>query len=236
MIPMRRCIYIDKTNLFFILLTIVLFASARRLWGQKVSFYAISSCFCCSDGSMQLALTQAIRRYYFFRDPPSTHLVLAWFWTGGEDAPCAMVTDKRAGTNDRALSLWSIYWSWEDYQSKHHTGGHHQAVRPWYLHEPSSPLVLPWASRPSTLKGCVGTLPQGYIRNVPLPRVPRGQSAKSHTQVIQYLGNGTRYPVTTIPDYYETPYVVPTYVSPRSLVESAAYAFSPAWHACWMPK
>jgi len=65
---------------------------------------------------------------------------------------------------------------------------------------------------------CVGTLPQGYIRNTPLPRVPSGQSAKSHTQV------------TTILDYYETPYVVP-YDSPRSLVESAAYAFSPAWHA-----
>ena len=30
--------YIDKTNLFFILLTIVLFASARRSRGQKVSF------------------------------------------------------------------------------------------------------------------------------------------------------------------------------------------------------
>jgi hypothetical protein len=65
---------------------------------------------------------------------------------------------------------------------------------------------------------CVGTLPQGYIRNVPLPRVPRGQSAKSHTQVHR------------IPNYYKTPYVVPTYVSPRSIVESAAYAFSPAWH------
>ncbi len=57
------------------------------------------------------------------------------------------------------------------------------------------------------------------VRNVPLPQVPRGQSAKSRIQV------------TTIPAYYATPYVVPTYVSPRSLVESAAYAFSPAWHA-----
>jgi hypothetical protein len=108
-----------------------------------------------------------------------------------------------------------------NYQSKHHTGGHHQAVRPWYLHKPSSPLVLPRVSRPSTLKGCVGTLPQGYIRNVPLPRVPRGQSATSHIQV----------PTIPIPDYYATPYVVPTYVSPRSLVESAAFVFSPARHA-----
>ena len=65
----------------------------------------------------------------------------------------------------------------------------------------------------------VGTLPQGYIRNVPLPRVPKGQSAKSRTQV------------HTIPGYYATPYVVPTYVSPRSIIESATYAFSPAWHA-----
>lgn len=86
----------------------------HRLVAHEVKrwvFYAISSCFCCSDGSMRRALTQAIRRYYFFRDPPSTHLVLAWFWTGGEDAPCAMVTDKRAGTKDRALS--SVCWERE---------------------------------------------------------------------------------------------------------------------------
>jgi hypothetical protein len=65
---------------------------------------------------------------------------------------------------------------------------------------------------------CVGTLPKGYVRNVPLPRVPLRQSAQSHQ-------------VHTIPDYYDTPYVVPMYVTPRSLVENAAYAFSPAWHA-----
>ena len=98
-----------------------------------------------------------------------------------------------------------------DYQSKHHAGSHHKAVRPWYLHEKNSPEVLPRAHRPSTLKGCVGTLPEGYVRNVPLPRVPVLQSA--------------------IPDYYEDQYGVPTYITPRSLVESAAYAFSPAWQA-----
>ena len=76
-------IFIDESNLSFILLTIILLASDRCAWKQKVSFYAISSCFCCSDGSIRRALTQAIRRYHFFRDPPSTHLVLAWFRTGG---------------------------------------------------------------------------------------------------------------------------------------------------------
>jgi hypothetical protein len=40
-----------------------------------------------------------------------------------------------------------------DYQSKQHNGGHHQVVRPWYLHEKKSPLVLPRATRSSTLKG-----------------------------------------------------------------------------------
>ncbi len=69
-----------------------------------------------------------------------------------------------------------------DYQSKHHVGSHHIAVPPWYLHTENSPRVLPWALRPSTLKGCVGTLQNGYIQNVPLPRVvPRIQSASHVT-------------------------------------------------------
>jgi hypothetical protein len=46
-----------------------------------------------------------------------------------------------------------------DYQSKHHVGAHHTAVSPWYLHKPASVWKLPRASKPSTLKGCVGTLP-----------------------------------------------------------------------------
>ncbi len=37
--------------------------------------------------------------------------------------------------------------------------------------------------------------------------------------------------VQAIPDYYEDPYGVLTYGIPRSIVERAAYAFSPAWHA-----
>jgi hypothetical protein len=65
-----------------------------------------------------------------------------------------------------------------DHQSKHHKGSHHIAVQPWYLHAENSPRILPWAVRPSTLKGCVGTLQNRYIQNVPLPRVvPRIQSA-----------------------------------------------------------
>ncbi len=67
-------------------------------------------------------------------------------------------------------------------------------------------------------KQSVGTLPKGYVRNVPLPRVPTTQRARSHQS-------------TTVPDYYKDPYLIPTYDLPRSIVEGAAYAFSPAWHA-----
>ena len=48
-----------------------------------------------------------------------------------------------------------------DYQSKHHIGAHHTAVCPWFLHKPTSVRELPRASKPSTLKGCVGI---GYVR------------------------------------------------------------------------
>ncbi len=68
-----------------------------------------------------------------------------------------------------------------DYQSKHLIGAHHTAVRQWYLHKLTSICELPRADKPSTLKGCVGTLKDGYICNVPLPRVPRIQSTSTPT-------------------------------------------------------
>ncbi len=104
------------------------------------------------------------------------------------------------------------------YQSKHHIGAHPQAIQPCYLHNSNSSLVLPWATRPSTLKGCVGTLPAGYICNVSLPRVPWVHSAQSHQ-------------VHKIPDYCEDPYVVHTFSSPCSIDERATFVFSPTWHA-----
>jgi hypothetical protein len=105
-----------------------------------------------------------------------------------------------------------------DYQNKHHSGAHHQDVCPWYLHEENLPLVLSRTTRPSSLKGCVRTLPEGYVHNVPLPRVSKIQRARSHQ-------------VNKISDYYKAPCIIPMYETTRSIVESAAYAFSPAWHA-----
>jgi hypothetical protein len=79
----------------------------------------------------------------------------------------------------------------------------------------SLPVSAP-ARQPS-----VGTLPGGYIHNAPLPRVPLLQSTSSET----------RDQVHMIPDYYEGSYLVSIYNSPCSIVERAAFAFSPAWHA-----
>jgi hypothetical protein len=63
----------------------------------------------------------------------------------------------------------------------------------------------------------IGTLPTGYVRNVPLPQVPKRQRAKSHQ-------------VHKIPEYYKDAYLVPMYDTTCRLIESTAYAFSPAWH------
>jgi hypothetical protein len=87
-----------------------------------------------------------------------------------------------------AQKMYAIKWhpgqeNLVDYQSKHYIGSHHAKVRPWYLHEENSPRVLPRAERPSTLKGCVETLKDGYIRKVPLPRAPRIQPASHVTTV-----------------------------------------------------
>ncbi len=65
-----------------------------------------------------------------------------------------------------AQEMYTLNWhpgqeNLADYQSKHHTGSHHVAVSPWYLHSKNFPKVLLKVVRPSALKGCVGTLKDG---------------------------------------------------------------------------
>ena len=48
-----------------------------------------------------------------------------------------------------------------------------------------SPRVIPRAVTPSALKGCVGTLKNGYVRNGPLSRAPRIQSTSHVTNQSQ---------------------------------------------------
>ncbi len=90
---------------------------------------------------------------------------MRFFWVGDKAAQAMYKLTGHPGLKNVA-----------DYQSKHHVGSHHVAVRPYYLHMENSPRFLPCATRPSTLKGCVGTLEGGYICNVLLPRIPLRQS------------------------------------------------------------
>jgi hypothetical protein len=87
-----------------------------------------------------------------------------------------------------AQEMYALKWhpgqeSLADYQSKHHIGSHHTAVRPWYLHLENSPRVLPQVKQSSALKGCVGTLKDGYICKVLLPQAPQIQHASHMTTV-----------------------------------------------------
>ncbi len=83
-----------------------------------------------------------------------------------------------------------------DYQSKHQLRAHHLAVCPWYLHEKTSVQELPRASKPSTLKGCVGILPDGYQRTNPQPQIPTKQSVPISRECLPgYFGYPIRIPM-----------------------------------------
>ena len=97
-----------------------------------------------------------------------------------------------------AQDMYALHWhpgqeNLADYQSKHHTGAHHTKVRPWYLHESNSPQELPRALKPSALKGCVGTQDGGYLRKVPLPRIPLQQSTALTAGAAPLVNPGTCY-------------------------------------------
>ncbi len=118
---------------------------------------------------------------------------MRYFWVGDKVAQDMYILSWHPGQENLA-----------DYQSKHHIGSHHLAVRPWYLHHEDSPRLLPRAIRPSALKGCVGTLQNGYLRKVPLPQVPRHQSTSLAAVAATSLVNpcATGYlPDTRIPMY-----------------------------------
>jgi hypothetical protein len=70
-------------------------------------------------------------------------------------------------SDECAQNMYALHWhpgqeNLADYQSKHHTGAHHAAVHPWYLHKYNSLHLLLQAQAPSALKGCVGTLDGRY--------------------------------------------------------------------------
>jgi hypothetical protein len=112
-------------------------------------------------------------------------------------------------TDQVSLGNFNVTWhpgqeNLADYFTKHFEARHHQAVRPWYLHMHNSPLILPRALAPRALKGCVGTLPHGYAKSVPLPHLRPDQTpvpktyvrAQSHPSVAAAPQQRPRAPIT----------------------------------------
>jgi len=69
-----------------------------------------------------------------------------------------------------------------DYPSKAHPGTHHQAVRPFYVHMPTSPRFLPRAAKPSVRRGCVKQVGSTYVRRYPLPDLDKVPGGTAHWQ------------------------------------------------------
>jgi hypothetical protein len=68
-------------------------------------------------------------------------------------------------------------------------------------------------NKQSTLNGCVGTPKDRYVRNVPLPRVPRIQSASDYTKTTQSQVNAYKYTSgkgNPLPDYLPVSSWIPT--------------------------
>ncbi len=124
-----------------------------------------------------------------------------------------------------------------DYQSKHHVMSHHINICPWYLHMKNSPRFLLRAQKPSALKGCVGTLNDGYIQKVLLPRAPWIQGASHMTSYGAIMRDAVTKPVTAPHTYYLQVIRVPTWsdLMMRSLtglgrcIDACIIPFSPVW-------
>jgi hypothetical protein len=70
-------IFIDETNIFFILLTISLQVLDQRTDEIKMSYFSDYLLFFLAVASKQRALTVSIRQYFYCRCPPSPCHVLA---------------------------------------------------------------------------------------------------------------------------------------------------------------
>jgi hypothetical protein len=138
---------------------------------------------CCNNATAVEIANNTVKRQC------SRSMEMRFFWVGDKVAQEVYSFSWHPGQENLA-----------DYQSKHHPGAHNIAVRPWYLHMDNSLRVLPWALKPSTLKGCVGTLKVGYLHKVPLPRAPRIQSTEHMTATAV-----TRVPPVTC--YSQVPWV-----------------------------
>jgi hypothetical protein len=76
-------IFIDETNIFFIILTIILQVLDRRAHKLKVSYFSAYLLFFLAVALEQKALTISIRQYFHHCCPLIPCHILARFWTRG---------------------------------------------------------------------------------------------------------------------------------------------------------
>ena len=76
-----------------------------------------------------------------------------------------------------------------DYYTKHFDGRHHQAVRPWYLHEKNSPRVLPRAAAKYTARVC-WKYPQWIQSYVSAPALTSATASTSTNTTVRYIPDG----------------------------------------------
>ncbi len=81
-------IFIDKTNIFFILLTIILQVLDWRAHELKVSYFSDYLIFFLAVALKRRALTIFIRQYFNRHCPPSPCHALARFWMRGARHHC----------------------------------------------------------------------------------------------------------------------------------------------------
>ncbi len=75
--------FIDETNVFFILLTIILHVLDRRAHELKVSYFSANLLLFLAVALKQPELTVSIRQYFNLHCPLSPRHVSAWFRTRG---------------------------------------------------------------------------------------------------------------------------------------------------------
>jgi hypothetical protein len=80
--------FIDGTNIFFILLTIILQVLDRHTHKLKVSYLSAYLLFFLAIALKRCALTISIRQYFNPRCPSSPHHVLTWFQMRGVRRHC----------------------------------------------------------------------------------------------------------------------------------------------------
>ncbi len=74
-------IFIDETNIFFILSTIILQVLDQHAHELKVSYFCADLLFFLANALKRCALTIYICQYFNRCCPPSPRHVSAWFWT-----------------------------------------------------------------------------------------------------------------------------------------------------------